>query len=119
MAQLLKDRAQEELEKLFRLAAAGVTDLTMPSKAIDDVWHALLTERDAYERFSMAACGRVIAHRPNEGEGSVAWTREYESRFGMLDPIWFTDQSGVLDRAAYERYLDTGRFKASWDCSPE
>lgn len=119
MTPLLKDRALEELGKLFALAAAGVPDLTMPSRAVDDVWHALLTDRGAYERFSMAACGRLIAHRPNQGEGAVAWTREHESRFGTLDPIWFTDQAGVLDRAAYEQYLGAGQFKASWDCSPE
>ncbi|MGH8929332.1 MAG: hypothetical protein ACRDZO_01520 [Egibacteraceae bacterium] len=118
MHQLLKARACAELGKLFQLAVDGVPALTMPSKAIDLVWHGMLHNREAYERFSIEACGRVVEHRSSRGAGPVTWVAEYEGRFGKLDPIWFTDDKSMLDTDAYDQYLATGQFKASWDCSP-
>ena len=38
--------------------------VSMPSRIVDDAWHAFILDTDAYERFCRQAFGRFLHHRP-------------------------------------------------------
>jgi hypothetical protein len=47
------------------LAARGHL-VSMPSRIVDDAWHAFILDTEAYERFCRQAFGRFLHHRPAE-----------------------------------------------------
>jgi hypothetical protein len=109
--------AEQELGKAFQLFADGFK-VGMFSRAIDAVWHDMAKDSTAYERFSLDACGVVVAHDPAYGIGNVRWVAAYEEAHGKFPPIWFTDENGVLDAAAYSDYLQHGVIRTCWMCTP-
>jgi hypothetical protein len=118
MVQVQKYEVLTELGKFFQLAASGAENLTMPSEVIDQEWHNLIEDKEAYEQFCIKKCGTVIEHKPCLGDGLVEWTPVYEARFGKLPQTWFIDKQGIFDEQAYKGYLETGKWYAGWDCSP-
>lgn len=114
----LEDRARVELGRIFAMTADGVENTTMPSRYIDKVWHEMLETPEDYQKFSLAEAGVIVGHSPIQGEGRVTWIPEYESRFGKLDPVWFTDENGTLQSDAFEKYLNGDEVWGSWDCGP-
>jgi hypothetical protein len=109
------DDAREELAKFFQLAESSPG---MFSTFIDKEWHRLAETAD-YDDFCRDAVGRVVAHLPICGEGEVAWLNDYHELWGALPPVWFADETGVVDSSSYGRYLDTRTVHASWNCSPD
>lgn len=71
-----------------------------------------------YAHISKDACGQVVGHQVNLGDGRISWISDYEARFGKLPPMWFADAAGTVDQAAYATYCATGEVFHSWDCSP-
>ncbi|MER6912540.1 hypothetical protein ABT354_12795 [Streptomyces sp. NPDC000594] len=89
----------------------------MFSRAVDAVWHRMLTI-PGYAAFSIEHAGTVLGHRETNGSGPISWVAVYEEEYGPLPGIWFTDADGVLDKAALARYEETGEVVAEWDCVP-
>lgn len=50
--------------------------LSMPSKAVDQAWHAFILQTQAYEGFCRQAFGRFLHHTPAEGMRDAAGVRE-------------------------------------------
>ena len=112
-----KKAARTELAKIFKLAAQG-HPVEMFSTAIDDVWHDMLMDRQAYEAFSLQESGAIIGHATTSGEGLISFIKAYEAAYGKLPEIWFTQRNGTYDSARYKQYLNSGVVRAQWDCTP-
>jgi hypothetical protein len=114
--------AQRELERFFVVAEAYRRETGkqafMPACPVDTEWHNLLEQPREYQTFCRNAVGHDIRHEPARGEGEIGWTGTYERLFGQLPDVWFRDTRGILDKARRQKYLDTGVFYASWDCTP-
>lgn len=110
-----------ELGRFLTLAgqqlARGEGAAEMFSRAVDATWHQLLTTPE-YMAFSTKYTGAVLGHREARGTGPIGWVAAYEKDYGPLPEIWFTDEKGVLDTSALDRYRRTGRVVAEWDCVP-
>ncbi|EOO08755.1 hypothetical protein [Bacillus cereus] len=120
-AHLNEELVQEgtaELGKFLKMYSEGVSNLTMPSRFIDVIWHDMLENPEEYEAFSNKFAGMVVGHEPIVGEGKIEWVTNYEKRFGKLNSTWFMDQNGRFNKKAYEEYQKTGVWRASWDCGP-
>ncbi|MCD9145913.1 hypothetical protein [Streptomyces albireticuli] len=116
-------QALAELSKFFQLHAArtGRGDssfMPMFSGRIDEAWHRLSDDRQAYAQFCTDNAGRQVTHVSTLGRGPIQWTSDYEARFGALPVIWFAATTGSINQAAYELYRSTGRIEASWNCGP-
>lgn len=90
----------------------------MPACPVDTEWHRRLEQPKEYMVFCHNAVGPDIRHEPAQGEGEIDWTGTYEKLYGPLPEIWFRNTNGILDRTRRQKYLDTGVFYASWDCTP-
>jgi hypothetical protein len=90
----------------------------MFSRFIDQEWHRLAETPD-FAAFSMATAGVLVRHDPTCGEGVVAWVDDYHNRFGLLPAIWFADETGAVDMAAFNTYRVTRVVTASWNCSAD
>lgn len=112
-----KELAKAELAKAFQLAADGV-DVKMFSKFIDGVWHDMAEDEEAFERFSLEACGHVISHAETSGEGAITFIDAYEERFGKMPDVWFMDAQGRLDRDLFAKHILEGQVVTGWDCTP-
>ncbi|WP_137994122.1 hypothetical protein [Streptomyces vilmorinianum] len=89
----------------------------MFSRAVDAEWHRMLGSPE-YAAFCTDNAGAVLGHREMSGTGPIGWVAAYEEAYGPLPEIWFTDDKGVLDEAAFARYKETGTVVAEWDCGP-
>ncbi len=90
----------------------------MPACPVDSEWHRLIGLPDEYQALCLRAVNRDVKHLPMKGTGEIAWTPVYEQLFGRLPEVWFQGPDGTLNEASWLRYLQTGRFYASWDCVP-
>lgn len=108
--------AREELGKFFALASMADPAPGMFSRFIDEEWHRLAEAPD-YADFCEQTAGVVVCHDPACGEGVVTWLDGYHDRYGELPAVWFADEAGVVDTAAYESYRTTRAVSASWNCS--
>ncbi|MBV6696255.1 hypothetical protein KV557_03820 [Kitasatospora aureofaciens] len=112
----------DELGRFFAIAgrrlAAGDRAPEMFSGAIDAAWHRLAGDKAAHIAFTTAHAGFALTHVEDAGSGDVAWVAEYENAYGPLPMVWFTNESGVVDTAAWHRYRDAGQVWASWKCGP-
>lgn len=112
----------QELERFLIVAEAhqGETGQPafMPACPIDGEWHRLLEDPDAYRGFCHSTVGHDVPHRSIKGEGVLVWSAVYEKLYGKLPEIWFCDAEGNLNQTTRQQYLDTGVFRASWDCGP-
>ena len=119
-----KAEAIEELSKFLVLAGEIRKPMTMFSAFIDEAWHDLLSDPEAYAEFSNAACGSVIGHIAGTapevigGEPYFGWTSSYQERYGPLPSIWFADKTGRIDHEAHEHFVSTGEIRAAWSCTP-
>jgi hypothetical protein len=111
-----------ELGRFLAISArrfdAGDSGPEMFGAAIDAAWHTLLQDPAAYTEFATEHAGRTIGHSPAQGEGFIGWVAAYEEAYGPLPEIWFTDTDGTVDTAALDRYRETGKVWARWDCTP-
>ncbi|MBD0712345.1 hypothetical protein BU197_29575 [Streptomyces sp. CBMA291] len=89
----------------------------MFSRAVDAVWHRMLGTSEGVA-FGVEHAGAVLGHRAVRGSGVVGWVGAYEEAYGPLPEVWFADERGVVDRAAFARYRETGTVVAEWDCVP-
>lgn len=90
----------------------------MFSGRIDAAWHRLAGDPDAHAAFARRHAGVPVAHRPGAGAGPVGWIEDYEAAYGPLPAVWFTDEAGRLDEAAYAAYRSGAGVRASWNCAP-
>lgn len=57
------ENAKKELSKIFVLHTEGIQNINLPTNSyIDEVWHNMLKDKEAYEKFSLDACGKVVNH---------------------------------------------------------
>ena len=113
--------AREELRRFLILATDLQKPLTMFSAYIDDAWHELMKDEAAYLEFCQSISGRPIEHVPSGKDNPIVcieWLKEYEARYGDLNPLWFADIDGNVDSLSYGAYRRTGEIYASWRCSP-
>jgi hypothetical protein len=110
--------AREELGKFFALAAMAGHKPGMFSRFIDEEWHRL-AETLEYIAFCERTAAGVVRHDPTCGEGVVTWVDSYHERHGPLPVVWFADEAGVVDTAAYDAYLATRTVRASWNCTAD
>lgn len=119
----LEMAAEVELGKFLAIAKArqdaGKGQNYMPGGLIDEVWHSKLKDETAYADFCKAHAGKVLAHNPNAGFGTLEWVSDYEARFGPLQTVWFADVSGRIDTNGLAEYRKTGIYVTSWDCTPD
>lgn len=113
----IPDVGLEELAKYFVIVVGADQPAPMFSPFIDEIWHELL-KTEGYADWSQKACGYIIEHVPGNGTGTITWINDYHERFGQLPPEWFAAESGLIDQAAYAKYLKTFELEASWDCKP-
>ncbi|RKL64946.1 hypothetical protein CR203_23345 [Salipaludibacillus neizhouensis] len=118
MNAVLEKSAKDEINKFFTLSIENVPNLSMMSEFIDSVWHDMLKDESEYKEYCESNFGKVIGHTTTQGEGEISWIKDYEAKYGLLSPLWFTNKNGFFDQKAYQSYLDTGIVKASWDCTP-
>ncbi|MEV8416122.1 hypothetical protein AB0P45_21305 [Streptomyces niveus] len=111
-----------ELGKFFTVAGrhldVGEGAPQMFSPAIDAVWHELAAAPHAHAAFTAEHAGRTLAHVETAGCGLVTWVTTYQEMYGPLPEIWFTDADGTINERSLNRYRETGRVVAEWDCSP-
>lgn len=89
------EQAIEEFKKymIIRLET-GLERLSMPSEAVDEVWHQFILFTREYHGFCEAAFGRYVHHAPattNENPSQQALDRFfslYEERFGPAPDLW-------------------------------
>lgn len=116
-----KATSQEELKRFLvvakQLQETGQQAL-MPACPVDQAWHDLLESPDEYKHFCHQVVGGDVLHEPCKGEGELGWTKVYEDLYGHLPEVWFQDSNGVLNERCRQEYLETGVFRASWDCTP-
>ena len=114
--------AREELKKFFVVGAVRHKEgeyTGMPACYLDTFWHRLLKEQpEEYERICSESVNELVDHISYNGEGPWEWVSCYETMFGSLSPIWFTDPDGIFNGPMYVEYMETGVVKASWNCSP-
>ena len=89
----------------------------MFSPAVDAAWHEMLGTPQ-YANLCQETAGQPIGHVANNGRGPIAWVTDYETAYGPLPQIWFTDTDGNVDQDALAGYRETGTVVAEWDCSP-
>ncbi|TYR78270.1 hypothetical protein FZC66_20105 [Priestia megaterium] len=114
---LFMEKAEKELGRYFELAVDGVENLGMPDNILDKVWHEKLENPEEYLKFCNNTVGCYIEHGQLMGEGEPSWIKNYEDKFGKLDPIWFTNDKGSFNEGAYNSYINTGKVKMSWNCN--
>ena len=111
-----------ELERFFVVAQIHQRETGrqafMPVCPVDTEWHHMLKQSEEYQRFCQNAMEKDIRHEPARGDGEIDWTGTYEKLFGHLPEVWFRGTDGILDRSRRQRYIETGVFYASWDCTP-
>lgn len=109
------DVAERELSRFLALAAASGEDCAflMPTCEVDEYWHRLLSQPEAYLAFCDRVAGAPVEHIQRGGIARLPWVELYHARHGELPRIWFQDDN------AYASYQRTGEVLASWDCSPE
>lgn len=113
--------AMKELSAFLELAVEMNKPLTMFSGYIDDAWHDLMKSPDLYNSFCEKIAKRPIEHIPSGNNNPIVdieWVKEYEAKYGTLNPLWFADENGVVDSISYEAYKQTGKIQASWKCKP-
>ncbi|WP_299609603.1 hypothetical protein [uncultured Tateyamaria sp.] len=119
----LEVAAEAELGKFLAIAKirqdAGKGENYMPGGLIDEVWHGKLKDKTVYAKFCQSHTGKVLAHNPNAGFGTLEWVSDYESRFGPLHKVWFADVAGRIDTDGLAEYRRTGTYITSWDCTPD
>ena len=112
-----KEQAKTELRKAFKLAVEGV-DVKMFSKFIDNVWHQMRNDPASYEDFSLEACGHVITHAEESGEGAIEFIKIYEEKYGKMPDVWFMDKEGELDIENFVNHIEGRSVITGWDCNP-
>lgn len=95
----------------------GLSAPEMFSPAVDAAWHELLGTPQ-YEALCQETAGQPIRHVANNGHGPIGWVAAYQTAYGPLPEIWFTDAHGTVDEQAVARYRDSGTVVAEWDCGP-
>lgn len=69
-------RVEQGLKQYFRLCVrSGGRMVSMPSQAVDAMWHAWILDTAAYQRFCRHAFGRFLHHRPAESMRSATQAR--------------------------------------------
>lgn len=112
--------AQRELQKFFALTAKAIDtdEMKMPRGIVDSAWHSLQLDSSEYIRFCAESAGTYVEHVQGSGCTEMLWVTRYEAEYGPLDELWFTDENGELNKAAYDEYVRSGKMIASWDCGP-
>lgn len=117
-----ESNAARELERFFVVAEmyskAEKESAMMPVCLVDEVWHALLEDKDNYKAFCDNAVGTDVLHVEARGHGVLEWVNTYETLYGSLSEVWFCDNENKVNEVWRNEYLDTGLYYASWDCSP-
>ena len=110
----VQDVAERELGRFLALAAASGDGqaFLMPKCRVDEHWHQLLADPEAYRVFCERVAGGHVEHVKNGGVDRLPWVSLYHARHGALPRVWFENDA---DFAAYQR---TGEVIASWDCNP-
>lgn len=89
--------AEEELKKYFGLMKRTNKPLAIPSKMVDDIWHAFILFTPQYVSFCNNEFGEYIHHQPNTSETPVPlealtnFYAEYVAMYGQVHPIWYED----------------------------
>lgn len=93
----------------------------MPHGLLDEFWHAWL-EQPGYSPWSLLHFGKVVGHEADvvafphiKGDGRLDWVKFYQELFGVLDPIWFVDETG-FDDERFTSYLAEGHLTAAYHC---
>ncbi len=111
-----------ELGRFLALAGyrfnSGESAPEMFSGAIDAEWHELAGTAE-FAEFSIEHAGAVARHVEGRGEGYATWVTAYEEQYGPLPKLWFTNENGEVDEAAFAAYQETGKVWASWKCGPD
>ena len=112
---VVSDMAERELGRFLALAASSsdANEFVMPMGAVDECWHRLLKQPDAYQRFCDRVAGGAVAHVKGRGAGRLPWVERYHACLGALSRVWFQND------AAYAEYQRAGEVWASWDCTPD
>jgi hypothetical protein len=73
--------AQDLCDELGRFFCAVVSHDTMltPSRAIDDAWHALMSDSKIHAEFCIAVCGSQVQHLPGQ-----ATTDDYRRTLAIM-----------------------------------
>ncbi len=90
----------------------------MPACPVDTEWHHQIKQPKQYRALCRRVVGCEVRHEPAKGKGRINWSKTYEKLFGQLPAVWFRDTNRILDQARRQKYLQTGIFEASWDCTP-
>lgn len=87
LKELYPDRSEHDIKLVLRglrdwfqvcLAARG-RFVSMPSRVVDDAWHAFILDTRAYEHFCAQAFGRFVHHTPADDSRHL-----YNTRSGLL-----------------------------------
>lgn len=101
-----------ELGKYFGLKIVGAP---MFSPYIDEVWHELESDKEAYDAFCRETWGEHVMHNAwAKGDPvyyEIPWVSEYESAYGKLSSIWFADKNGSIDQELFDHYKSTGKVE--------
>lgn len=69
-------QVEQGLKQYFRLCVrSGGQMVSMPSQAVDAMWHAWILDTAGYQRFCRQAFGRFLHHRPAEAMPSRSHAR--------------------------------------------
>jgi hypothetical protein len=88
------DEAIFEFRRYLGLAALSREPVSMPSKAVDDVWHTCLMFTRLYEDFCAKTVGRFVHHEPaDEGAdgheaGALDFRAAYTRLYGPPGRLW-------------------------------
>ena len=83
------DEAIVQFKRFAYMVAIGYTNLTMPVKSIDIVWHTFLLFTEEYEQFCIECIGSYLHHKPTTSRTisststSLDFFETYETVFGV------------------------------------
>ncbi|MEN9328570.1 MAG: hypothetical protein RI947_1378 [Candidatus Parcubacteria bacterium] len=92
------DQAIDEFRRFFILIRLGYTDLGMPSKVVDEVWHTFILFTRMYHAFCDEVMGGYVHHLPCTIDEPIPTSTvsslyaAYEEAFGFRPgPLWRDD----------------------------
>ncbi|WP_156418537.1 hypothetical protein [Aureimonas sp. D3] len=110
--EISKEAAIKELGRYFQLRIPGAP---MFSDYIDDVWHDMMADREAYDEFARTNWGQLVEHHEfEEGDAvyaEIPWVKDYEQKFGKLPAVWFARSDGSIDTELQTEYQETGKIE--------
>lgn len=89
--------ASTEFKKFLTLVKKYPGPFAIPSKKVDDVWHAFMLFSSQYRKFCENTYGKYIDHQPNTAQSPVPLSaltnfyRSYEEEYGNVPAIWYED----------------------------